>query len=352
MYASESKDSWHIFIKPQYRGKPPTINLLSDILNPVINKQDVELYPQKNKYCRSPFSKTHIPLDPHLYFTDKVQQFNSFKELDEYPLEYVPKSQIQLDLETVKAGKSKSLTPYKEGEELFNHGLQISSSRNESQFKVLYYLWRKGTPIEKAQAMTLNWIYKKHNGYSKEIITSPHRVKGEIKRQAIHIWSKYTSSGIYPDSTNNDYFGWITEENFIDLVKLSKGNLSEIRFYFELFKYCNARQTRKKGVSMHRNLLTLWGSEKNYMKYMNKLEKLDFIKRQSAFLPGLFSKRVTPLWRPQSISKQIIIDNRSPELNQTVIEVIKPNEYRNLLLSLGVSKNTISNQITRFKESI
>jgi len=351
LFTSESKDSWHILFRPQYRGKPPTINLLSEAMKPAITHQAVELYPQANRYCRAPFSKVHQPIDDNRLMITKEQQFQEFQELDEYNLEDIPRAQMQFDYGKFSGGPKKALyTPYQEGKELLLTGLQLKHTRHDSQFKVLYYLWRKNTPIKKAEATVWKWIKTRHNGYSEEIFTNPEKVKKEVIKQALHIWNKYTALEIYPDSTNNDYFGWITEQNFIELVKIARGKLPEIRFYYEFFKYCNARQTRVKGVSIHSDLMKQWGSNANYKKYLNNLESINLISRTTAYIPGLFSKRIFPQWKPADRNKKLMIDERSPELNQTVLDIIKPNNYRSLLLSLGVNRTTAIEQLKHLQE--
>ena len=199
---SESKDSYHLIIKPHLNKKPPTINCLQKVLKTFALYNKIEIYPQINRVIRLLFGAHQNPLDFKYFHLDNWQnKLYWFNKLDEFDLSMVEGQQLYLDLQIISPGTMPNIM--EESRELLDYGLQYPSSRNESQFKILYYLWRNNIPQDKAEDIVWHWIKSKHNGLSKDIIRSPAVVQKEIYRQASRIYGHYELSNIYPDTTHN-----------------------------------------------------------------------------------------------------------------------------------------------------
>ena len=63
LFSSESPDSYHILLKPEYREKPPTIRLLNSAFHNFCDLHQIEIYPQVTRAIRLPFGPRQEPLD-------------------------------------------------------------------------------------------------------------------------------------------------------------------------------------------------------------------------------------------------------------------------------------------------
>lgn len=334
LLTSESDNSYHILFKPSYNNRPPTINLLNEILKPFANGKGIEVYPQANKAIRLPFGHKQNNLDfeyIHLNtWSDKLYWFNKLDDLD---LKTVPKQQLSLDL-NIKPDSSLKISTYEEGRFLYQAGLVEKHSRHDSQFKVLYYIWRQNIPLITAIDMTWQWIKNKHNNNSQDIKTSPHTVKKAIERQAKWIYGNYELRQFYPDETHNTYKGYITKADIEDIFYITKASIPKAKFLFNLVKYCYPRRYRT-FIQLHSDNLITW-SQRGYLKYLDDLQKLRIIKRLDKYKIESFSKSIIIKWNFRDTSRAILIDNRAPEdLPETIRICFEPEEFRELLLKAG-----------------
>lgn len=146
LFTSESPDSYHLLFKPSYNDKPPTLRLLKDVFTPFCKMEGVEIYPQKNRIIRAPFDCFHQSLDIECaHFADWKEHLYWFEKMDTFNLAEVKYHQPELDL-WLPRQTLPGISIYIEGKELFSQGLQRFSSRHDSQWKVLYFLWRKNIP--------------------------------------------------------------------------------------------------------------------------------------------------------------------------------------------------------------
>ena len=243
---SKSPNSYHLLIRPTYRDKPPTINLLQTVLGPFGKARGVEIYPQARRVIRLPFGRGQTCIDPkYLHLSTWQQQLYWFNKVDEMPLENVKFSQGYLDFKFNGKPKIEGLSVYKEGQGYLQNGLQGPGSRAEAQFKILYYLWRNNVPVSEAITVTWSWIRKHHNGYSKDYPKYPDQVKKHIHRQAWHIWDKYTRNDVYPDSTHNSFNGFIAKPDLFEIVEACRGSLPRSRFLFRLLRYAYPKRSAK-----------------------------------------------------------------------------------------------------------
>jgi len=337
LLSSESQDSYHILFRPSYNYKPPTIKLLSEILRPFANENNIEIYPQASKAIRLPFGYKQNNLDiEYLHLDTWQQKLYWFNKLNYFDLKEIPYQQTRLDFDIKEDIKISTL---QEGHFLYKEGLALPSSRHDSQFKVLYYMWRQNIPLEVAIDLTFKWIRSKHNGYSKEILLNPSNVKKEIERQANRIYLNYDYKKIYPDDTHNLHNGYITKADIEKIFYITEASLPKAKFLFNIVKYCYPRRFRT-FISIHSDKLRDW-SKRGYQSQLEALQSQDIIKRYDSYQVDKFSKSIKINWQFKDSSQAILIDNRAPEdIKDTIAACYKPEEFRELLISAGSERDT------------
>lgn len=341
---SESTNSYHILIRPTYNNKPPTIRLLHNTFKSFGKQNNIEIYPQANRTIRLPFGYNQNCLDfEYQNLKDWKDKLHWFKRLDNFDLATIPYYQQGLDL---AFKKDKLPNVCEEGKLLLQYGLQRPSSRHESQFRILYYLWRNNIPVDEAIRIVWGLIQNKHNGFSKDIIKYPKTVKREINRQANRIYTTYEHTYIYPDETHNGYHGFITKADIKPIVMISKGNLPRIKFLYNLIKWCYPRRHRT-FLNIHSNKLIEW-SQRNYMQYLDELKKNKIIQRTDKYSTNRFSKSIKINWDFKDTKEAILNDNRSPNtFEETVGLSYKPDEMKALLKTAGTKRTTAIEMIKR-----
>jgi len=336
LWKSESPGCCHLLFKPSFNDKPPTIKLLHSIFKAFSLQNQVELYPDVNRIFRSPFNPYQESIDPAYYNLDTWQEkLYWYEKLDNFDLSVIPGQQLSLDLQYENTGKI--LNIMQEAHELLEYGLQCHPGRYDSQFKILYSLWRKNIPQNQAEYIVFKWIREKHNGFSKTIKENPIKVKKEIKRQADKIFNDYSLSDVYPDSTNNLYNGYIANNDIPEILKHCSANLPETKFLFNILKYTYPRRQRD-FINVHSDKLIGWSSWRTYLKYLNEFESRGILKRGKAFCENEFSKSIKMNWKYRSSQEAILYDGRSIDsLYDTLRFLYKPRELRQLLESSGSS---------------
>jgi len=345
LFTSESENSYHILLRPIYNGKPLTIKLLHTILDPIAKKYSIEIYPRSRKAARLPFGLNQKPLDFEYIQLETWQEmlwwFNKLDEYDLKSLNPIPTLEKRLLDKSLNIETKKTVTTYQEGKYLYENGLLSLHTRHDSQWKVLYYLWRQNVPLEEAITIVWQWINKKHNNLSKDIKINPNVVKKEIERQAIHIYKNYE---LYPDSTSFTHLGFITKPDIEKIVMLTKGNIPFAKFTFNLIKFCYPRRHRE-SINIHSSYLREW-SKKNYIKYLYKLTKLGIIKRFNNYIIDNYSKGIQIDWQWQNQDQAILIDNRAPEsFAETIKAVYTQQEFKALLLKSGNNYNAAKHAV-------
>ena len=349
---SESPDSYHVLFPVSYNNRPPTIKLLNDILQPYAKEHGIEIYPQPNKPIRLPFGRNQKMLDFEFVGLNSWQEkLFWYTKLDPLDLSEIPNHQMSLDL-NIKPDNGSKISTYEEGNFLYQNGLVEKHSRHESQYKVLYFLWRYNIPLENSIEMTWQWIRKKHNNNSRDILTSPQVVRKEIIRQANWIYSNYDFSRIYPDEIHNVYRGFLTKPDIEKIIHISKSGLPMAKFLFNLIKYCYPRR-HKVFIKVHSNFLMEW-SRRGYQRYIDSLQGLGIVKRYGSYKVASYSKSMSINWNFKEDTNLIILtDNRAPETFEETIRVsYKPEEFRELLLRAGSKRVTAINTTKRIFESL
>ena len=343
---SESPNSYHLLFWTVYNDKPPTIRLFNQILKPIASEIGIEIYPQVNKAIRLPFGYKQDCIDIEYRHLDTWQeQLCWFSKLDPYELKNLPRQQMQFEFNEDINLKPKG-NAFTEGKYLYENGLMSKSSRNDSQWKVLYFLHMSmNIPPETAVGFTWNWIRKKHNGYSKQILTAPGSVRKEIQRQAINIWGKYERNFIYPNEVNNGHNGYITKADIINISMINKASIPGTRFLFNLLKYYYPRR-HKTLVNIHSDNLIKW-SMKGYLSHLKALQGQGIIKRYGSYQVDSFSKSIKINWDFKDASQAILVDGRAPEtLEDSITACFEPGEFRELWIKAG-SERTAAIKATK-----
>ena len=345
---SESINSYHIYFVPKMNDNPPTTKLLNECLATWALEQDVEIYPQAKKCFRLPFS----PIDrivthegESLSNMNLSQKMYWFNKLDEFDLAALTKGRIkpkipqQQTLITVPTGT------YERGIEYLITGLTEQSSRNHAQFCVLYYFWRENYTVENAITSCFRWIKENHNGFSKDII-NPRKVQAEIGRQAKTIWNNYECNNLYPDSTHNLNYGYITKADLIEIIHVCEGNLPRVKFMGELIRYCNPRQARSE-INIHSDRLKAWSSKTSYIQFIDELQRKGIIEsRSNSYKIGERAKSIKFKWDFQSPEQGIRADNRTTETLESIANSFAPRELQQYLQAAGVKNDAARKQLS------
>jgi len=338
LFGSESPDSYHILIRPFYNNKPPTLKLLRDTFKPFGQQHGIEIYPQAKRTIRLPFGKFQEALDYEYAglesWKDKLWWF---EKLDQFNLKGIPYSQGYLDL-----GVSKDRLPIvKEAQELLKHGLQYEGTREQAQFILLYYFYRKNTPQDQAVWLVQNWIRKRNNGLSKDFKRSPQYVYGHIKKQADIIYSQYELSKTYPDETHNRFYGYITKKDLEQIILIERGSKPCMKFLFHLIKYAYPRRHRK-FIDIHSDRFIKWSSKRAYLERIESLESRGIVERFSSYKVGERSKSVQFHWKFGDTDKAVLFDGRSIDtLEDSFGLCFKPEELKQRLEGVGVSRRMV-----------
>lgn len=340
---SESPNSYHLILKPQYNGQPMTVNLLQSVMRGYALARGIEIYPQKNRVIRLPLGKNQACLDAVYRHLDEWEnKLYWFGKLDEIELSAFPRHQTIFAFPDSRIQEIR-LPSMEEGRNLLECGLQNPSSRHYSQFQVLYYLWRCDVPPDIAIETTCAWIKRKHNGFSKDILRYPHRCRDEIKRQAQHIYTKYNSRSVYPDYTHNNQHGYITEPDIGRIIKIA-GSIDGISlmpvasFLFHIVKYSYPRRHRKQ-FPVHTDKLIQWSSKNSYGRYLDALKEKGIVDRGKSYLTGQYSKPLTVRWNHGQSEHAVKYEGRAVDtFSETVRMLYRPDDMRAILRGAGMKR--------------
>jgi len=351
LFTSESADSYHILLRPEYKEKPPTVRLLNGAFRAFCDLHHVEVYPQPGHAVRLPFGPVQVPIDLEYSglgtWQDKLYWF---QKLNGFDITTVRGQQFVFDFTLAQKPGLPELR--EDGRFLLEHGLQAPGSRHEAQFKVIYFFWRRNVPIDTARELVFSWIRRKHNGFSKDIVRYPGAVMKEIGRQTAHVYEKYELSKTFPDSTHNLFNGFITRSDLEDIVRIARGSLPRMRFLFHLVKFYYPRRF-KTYVNVHSDRLIEWAGWSTYQKYLGELAEKGIAERGSEWRRGRFSKPIRLNWQFRTSADAVLYDGRSVEtLEGTARTVFKPGDFRSLLEAAGAHIRQTQRLIRRIWEKL
>jgi hypothetical protein len=345
LFTSERPGCYHLYFKPIYNGKPPTLRLLNDVFVPFCANHNIEIYPKPQKVFRLPLGHGQRPVDEeYAALEDWHEILHWMAKLDEFDISEVPCQQLPLSF---TEPRSRLISPLQEGYELLQHGLQCPHSRHDSQFKVLYYFWRTNIELSLAIDMTWGWIRRKHNGFSRDIIRCPHRVREEIERQAEWTYRRFEHAKTYPDEAHNRFHGYITKPDLVDIVDITGASLPRMNFLYNLVKFAYPRRSRR-FINVHTDLLVEWSSRDTYLSYLGELENKGIVRRFRSYQVGKVAKSLQLDWSFQR-DKEILYDGRSlDQLDDTIRLAFRPDEFRQVLQRAGLDRYQRRDIMRRF----
>jgi hypothetical protein len=357
LFTSESANSYHLYFKPRYKGKPTALSYYTMLMN-YNGTNGCEIYPQANRVIRLPFSKgvkLHTAGEfKEVYWQDGVAML---EDLMDYDLHYgLPRGDEVIsasfkDDEALPLGK---LTPSMskgwraEGKEYYQEGLTSSGSRVEATKRVVYYLWTQEHTPELAVELTKAWIKTKHNGFSKDWKSNYRDVYKQCQKIVEWVYLNFERQEYLPNLTQEQHNGWLTPAVVRQAVQASEGKLAEMRFNASLFSYVAPRCERKV-VGIHSDKLKSFGSSKNYNSYLARLENACILKRHSEYSAGNYSKGISLTVQyddPQNrINTKDDEERPASTLEEWLPAVYKEVEYYNELKQFGRRRSTIIGQI-------
>jgi hypothetical protein len=333
LYSSESKNSYHLFFRPEYRGKPPTVNLLQSVFKTYAKLNGIEIYPQRNRAFRLPFGRGQKPLDiQEIYLKTWQDQLYWLEKKDDFDLSTVRMHQQEFDfkpLELKPAGVE--LVGTIDAAALLEYGLQEPSSRDAAQFEIIKHLWRQNVNLDDVKRILWGWINKKHNGYSRDFAKNPVDVKKHIEHQAVEYYTRMQFKFELPDQPHKSFKGYVTGPDIIKIIDVCHGNMPRMKFFFELVRYMNPRRHRER-VEIHTDKLVAWSSHKTYQRHINYLMEKGVLERGSGYLVGQKSKSIKLNWNYESEQEAVHFIGRTVEtFEKAVTMTLKPNDFRTIL---------------------
>lgn len=329
MTCETSPGSYHILFRPQYDGRPATVKMLHDLLGHQVKELsarlvarrdvgEVALYPQSSRVIRAPFHPS-CPFVSHSPLPTLGEKMGAFGDLSVVELKKFALERARARREAGKAELGEFPPPRKgvmrEGMELFQGGMEASSpSRYYSQHKVALYLWRENLTPEQALEELWRWVCEKTNGHSKDavaILKGDGRTVSQVRKEqehiVAHIWGSFERRMIYPASTHNGFYGWLSEQDYVIAAKHCGGNLPRFKFLVNLFAYVNIH--KKLRLPVHRSKLQDFcgragtkGHHKNdYLRHVERFEEMGILRREDHYLAGEFSKMLSLSVKPSFV---------------------------------------------------
>lgn len=346
LFASESQESTHLYFRPIYNGKPPTLRLMQKAIKQYAKNRGIEIYPQKNRVFRLPLGPYSKPMDFQHRFLEKWQdKLYWMEKLDDFDLKSMSYQQVQIpfklnqDSGLILPTNMPAIDILTRGKELLETGLQSPSSRDESQFILARYFFRLNLPPDEASAQIWAWINKRHSGYSKDFLRHPRDVQAHIRHQVDTYYTRMGWSAILPDVPHKVYNGFICAEDLFDIIEIAKGNFYFMRFLFNFVKYMNPRKNRN-NISISSEQLIDWSSKRLYLKHLQKLDEVGLIKRGTSYLTPAYAEKLKTAPRAKTMrlnwnyktEKDILFNGRCVEtLEKAIALTLKPGEFRDLL---------------------
>ncbi len=338
LFETQSEGSYHLLFSPTYNKKPPTIKLFQAITAPFAKRHGIEVFPHPKKPLRLPFGVYQTGIENGIYRTDSWEkELYWFQKLDDYPLENVPGGQWEIDFQPKEPGKIISLSDYKKGDLLYQHGLQELSSRADAQFQVIYWMWRRNVSKDNCRDMVSEWVRTKHNGFSEEINQRNSDVEAHIGRQVDSLYRDFHFKATFPDTPHKGHYGYIAKGDLEKIIKATGGSIPRARFLFHLIKYAYPRRHRT-FLGIHRDNLRSWAWSSD--KYLKEFEGQGLLTRGKAYSVGRFSKDINLKWPFKGDSEAVLYEGRAIDSFEGTVKLLKkePREFRAILEGAGAER--------------
>lgn len=325
LFESQTPGHYHILARPTYKGEPCTAKIIHWALADAAKRYGFEVYPQRLKPARLPFSPTTTPLfNVANRWTDLLYWF---EKLDDYELKGLQLPKVQVEPLNVGANWSEM------GRDFLAHGLRAPGTRNLVQRAALYCLWRDNWGPELACAKVFR-VLQEYRHLSHDMQRSPLSVRRELRRAADHIWTHFDRAKIFPDHVQQHY-QHLTLQTAAQAVMWSGGTLRGLRFALDLVAYLMPRATRG-SVSVHRDLLRQWSTFRTYRKYVEAFCRFSGAERGRSYEVTEFAKKIKLPPTLETTGKPVLVDNR-PVRGLPILRYVP--DAGLLLLQAGFSPN-------------
>jgi hypothetical protein len=238
----------------------------------------------------------------------------------------------------------------------YEHGLLGPSTRHHAQFCVAALLYRKyNLPPDQVCREVWKWICTKHNGFSKDIIRYPQRVKYEIKKQVEWLYHNNDLGRAFPDQVHNGHNGYISKQDIPEIIEAAGASIPRARFLFYLVKHMYPSERRYRSIVnvYHKDLIT-WGSSRTYLKYLQEFEQKGILKRHDTYRTKKLSEELTkkfnrpfdPFFKPISLnwkfktSDAVLIEGRAISSFEAAVRLTLPDprDFRELVQGKGAER--------------
>jgi hypothetical protein len=341
LFKSESPDSWHLYFRPTLNGQPPPVGRFNNAFRIQAKDRRVEVYPQKNRVFRLPLGRGQELATTTGFLYTQTDLLHEFLKLEPYDITQL-EAQQDFDFQGRAIGQGLILPTHNgfmaEAAGYYEHGLLGPSTRHHAQFCVAALLYRKyNLPPDQVCREVWKWICTKHNGFSKDIIRYPQRVKYEIKKQVEWLYHNNDLGRAFPDQVHNGHNGYISKQDIPEIIEAAGGSMPRSRFLFYLVKYINPRRFRP-FVPVHFDRFVEWGAQRTYTKYLNELEAKGLVKRGSAYSVGRFAKSISLKWDFKT-SDSILIEGRAVDTFEDALKLThSASDFRELLQAKGAER--------------
>ena len=123
--------------------------------------------------------------------------------------------------------------------------------------------------------------------------------------------------------------------NWTPVLNYSKKVMIKISIIWQhlIYLYCYPRRQRS-FINSHSDKLEDW-SKKNYLQYLDELNKYEIIQRRNTYSVDRFSNSIKINWKFRNPNNAILDDGRSPDTFEDTIRLsYEPEEFRELLQKL------------------
>ncbi len=229
----------------------------------IAKKNNIELRRTKTKSLRLPVGKNSYLLDFNTLLPlsfDKLEQMNEIKlMIENQKIEPLSGEELFQDI-SIEKGISKVMGNSEfilDMQDLFEHGLYLPSSRNESLLMLNWYFQAiEGKKPHETAPILKRWIAEKHNGMSKDWISSPVGVYKQIDSMVANF--DRGKVNFKPKQTNINTADIKYVENLTDdskyqkfllrLIELRRTKGEIVAIPKTLFDCWNARELKKKAI--------------------------------------------------------------------------------------------------------
>ncbi len=296
------KGNFRVYFRLEYAAKIPTFELGTSVLHRVFS--DVEIYPQKRRKDRLPFGRDSHIIEDNVVLSQHTweAQLHYFHKLDAIDIDVFPRQQTLINPSQPAAAP---VTPTGDAANLLKNGLQQKSTRYQSQYQILNFLWRNNWMPRDAANEVKKWIRTRNNGFSTAVNSGDWKtIHAEIDRQVASIWARTALS----DAPNN-LTSKITKADLLEAGNLFPNDVVNQKRFIALVSYYRPRAHHDFVFIPYHAWHEIAG-EKTYQSFISELEQRKILEANRQYKIGLFCRRFR-LQLPIGDNKPIMQDQRN-----------------------------------------